>query len=109
MNAWEQLKEQDAQKGSKYETIQQGKHIKGIMDGNEILEEIKTSQIEDKLDMIQPVAQNLDRNNMHDSPVKLTKALVLLGYSCWSQLEPGTKICYLQTVIAVENNIFIMS
>ena len=23
--------------------------------------------------------------------VKLTKALVLLGYSCWSQLEPGKK------------------
>ena len=87
--------EQDAQKGNKYETIQQGKHINGMMDGNEILEEIKTSQSEDKLHVIQPVAQNLDRKNMHDSPVKLTKALVLLGYSCWSQLEPGTNLFYL--------------
>ena len=92
MNAWEQLKEQDAQNGNKYETIQHGKHIKGIIDGNEILEEIETSQTEDKLHMIQPVVQNLDRNNMHDSPVKLTKALVLLGYSSWSQLEPGIQI-----------------
>ena len=90
MNAWDQLMEQDAQKGNKYETIQQGKHIKGVIDGNEILEEIKTSQTENKLHMIQPVAQNLDRRNKHDS-LKLTKALVLLGYSCWSQLEPGTK------------------
>ena len=91
MNAWEQLMEQDAQKGNKYETIQHGNHMKGMVDGNEILEEIKTSQSEDKLHVIQPVAQNLDRKNRHDSPVKLTKALVLLGYSCWSQLEPGTK------------------
>ena len=100
MNAWEQLMEQDAQKGNKYETIQQGKHINGMMDNNEILEEIKTSQSEDKLHVIQPVAQNLDRKTRHDSPVKLTKALVLLGYSCWSQLEPGTEIFYLRIVIA---------
>ena len=100
MNAWEQLMEQDAQKGNKYETKK--KHMKGVLDGNEILEEIKTSQSEDKLHVIQPVAQNLDRKNMHDSPVKLTKALVLLGYSCWSQLEPGTKTFYLPTVIAVK-------
>ena len=85
MNAWEQLMEQDAQKGNEYETIQQEK----------ILEEIKTSQSEDKLHVIQPVAQNLDRKTRHDSPVKLTKALVLLGYSCWSQLEPGTNLFYL--------------
>ena len=99
--------EQDAQKGNKYETIQQGKHMK---DGNEILEEIKTSQSEDKLHVIQPVAQNLVRKNMHDSPVKLTKALVLLGYSCWSQLEPGTKIFYLPPVIAAKKTfIFIIS
>ena len=26
--------------------------------------------------------------------VKLTKALVLLGYSCWSDLEPGNKLIY---------------
>ena len=90
MNAWEQLMEQDAQKGNKYETIQQGKHMKGMVDGNEVLEEIKTSQSEDKLHVIQPIAQNLDRKHKHESPVKLTKALVLLGYSCWSQLEPGT-------------------
>ena len=85
MNAWEKLMEQDAQRGNKYETIQQKK-----------LEEIETSQTENKLHMIQPVAQNLDRRNKHDS-LKLTKALVLLGYSCWSQLEPGTKkiICEL--------------
>ena len=102
MNAWEQLMEQDAQKGNKYETIQQGKHINGMTHGNEILEEIKTSQSEDKLHVIQPVAQNLDRKNMHDSPVKLTKALVLLGYSCWSQLEPGTKLFYLTIVIAAK-------
>ena len=95
MNAWDQLMEQDAQKGNKHETIQQGKHINGMLDGNQILEEIKTSQTKDKLNMIQTVAQDLDRKTRHDSPVKLTKALVLLGYSCWSQLEPGTKIFYL--------------
>ena len=43
---------------------------------------------------------NLDnegRRKVLDS-VKLTKALVLLGYSCWSQLEPG--ICqYIQIVM----------
>ena len=108
MNAWEQLMEQDAQRGYEYETIQQGKHVQGMIDGNEILEEIKTSQTEDQLHMIQPVAQNLDRKNRHDSPVKLTKALVLLGYSCWSQLEPGTNKFYLRTVMAVKN-IFIIS
>ena len=31
---------------------------------------------------------NEERQKIINS-VKLTKALVLLGYSCWSQLEPG--------------------
>ena len=87
MNAWEQLMEQDAQNGKKYETIQQETHMKGIIDIDETLDGNRALQTEDTLHKNQQIG--VDKKKSRDSPVKLTKALVLLGYSCWSELEPG--------------------
>ena len=89
MNAWEQLMEQDAQNGKKYEIIQQETHMKGMIDIDETSEGTRTLQTEDKLHKNQQIGKSVDKKESRDSPVKLTKALVLLGYSCWSELEPG--------------------
>ena len=104
MNAsWETLMEQDAQKGQTYETIilQQTKHREGTKHNHATDEEkeevIKIVPLADEVHDGKPKIGNLDKEERTKviNSVRLTKALVLLGYSCWSQLEPGRRKVYL--------------
>ena len=90
MNGWKQHMEQDSRKGVKYENNRNIEDDKITIDG-ERADSKKPS--EDGFLDCQPKG-NLDNEERQKiiNSVKLTKALVLLGYSCWSQLEPGESL-----------------
>ena len=86
MNAWESLKEQDALRGEAHEK----KYREENRAKEDVVQTLERISSDDEFLVCQP-KKNLaieDRQKIINS-VKLTKALVLLGYSCWSQLEPG--------------------
>ena len=87
MNGWKQHMEQDSRKGVEYENNRNIEDDKITIDGREA---DSKKQSEDGFLDCQPKG-NLDNEERQKiiNSVKLTKALVLLGYSCWSQLEPG--------------------
>ena len=82
MNAWKRLMEQDALKGQTIEKEKKTKEDTGKSRGR-----LKS---EDEFLVCRP-KKTLDKEERQKiiNSVKLTKALVLLGYSCWSQVEPG--------------------
>ena len=86
MNAWKRLKEQDALRGEVHEK----KHREEIRAKEDVVKTIERISSDDEFLVCQP-KKNLDIEDRQKiiNSVKLTKALVLLGYSCWSQLEPG--------------------
>ena len=88
MNAWKKLLEQDNRKAELYNEKCEKKEKKsdGLGSGKS---RIRLGSGEEFLSC-QP-NKNLteeERKKVINS-VKLTKALVLLGYNCWSELEPG--------------------
>ena len=88
MNGWKQHMEQDSRKGVEYEKDRKIEDDITAIDGEEDIS--KKQSEEDGFLACQPKG-NLDNEERQKiiNSVKLTKALVLLGYSCWSQLEPG--------------------
>ena len=92
MNGWKQHMEQDSRKGVEYEKDRKIEDDKIAIDGEEANSK---KQSEDGFLACQPKG-NLDNEERQKiiNSVKLTKALVLLGYSCWSQLEPGELLFY---------------
>ena len=80
--------EKDAQLGEEHEKRLEKERLKKVM------EKFRTSRQEsedaDGFLFCQPTAvlSKDDKKKVVNS-VQLTKALVLLGFSCWSELEPG--------------------
>ena len=97
MKGWKQAMEEDSQKGIRYEKDMKVEDDKTLLDGGE---EDSKKQTEDGFLDCQPKG-NLDNEERQKiiNSVKLTKALVLLGYSCWSQLEPGELLCNLLYIL----------
>ena len=87
MNGRKQAMEQDSRKVVEYKKGIEIEDEKIAIDGGEANSK---KQSEDGFLDCQPKG-NLDNEERQKiiNSVKLTKALVLLGYSCWSQLEPG--------------------
>ena len=94
MNAWKNLLEQDKRKGEIYdekikkeernydkEKNDDQEEEEGARERLGSGEEFLTCQPNQKL--------THDEKKKVINSVKLTKALVLLGYNCWSELEPG--------------------
>ena len=87
MNGRKQAMEQDSRKVLEYKKGIKIEDDKIAIDRGEANSK---KQSEDGFLDCQPKG-NLDNEERQKiiNSVKLTKALVLLGYSCWSQLEPG--------------------
>ena len=87
MNAWKRLMEQDAHRGQVHEK----KHEQKQRAKEEALQPRERILSDDDEFLVCQPKKNLDKEEKQKiiNSVKLTKALVLLGYSCWSQLEPG--------------------
>ena len=88
MNAWKKLLEQDARQGQIYNDKVRKEVAKSDEDeGKSSRERLGSGE--------EFLACQPNKNLTHEerkkviNSVKLTKALVLLGYSCWSELEPG--------------------
>ena len=91
MNAWKKLLEQDNRKAELYNEKCEKKEKKSERVEND-KSRVRLGSGEEFLSC-QP-NKNLteeERKKVINS-VKLTKALVLLGYNCWSELEPGTTL-----------------
>jgi len=87
MNAWKRLMEQDAARGDVHEKKYE-EEKRAAEERVQPLERIASD--DDEFLVCQP-KKNLGKEEKQKivNSVKLTKALVLLGYNCWSQLEPG--------------------
>jgi hypothetical protein len=86
MNGWKRLMEQDALRGELLEK----KHEKEKRMTEGVVQPRERLSSDEEFLVFQP-KKNMaieDKQKIINS-VKLTKALVLLGYSCWSDLEPG--------------------
>ena len=114
MNAWKNLLEQDKLKGEIYdEKIKKEERNNYKKENNDqdekegarerlgSGEEFLTCQPNQKL--------TLDEKKKVINSVKLTKALVLLGYNCWSELEPGITFGIIRSVKRFESNDLIIS
>ena len=105
MNRWKKLLDQDARQGEVYE-----KSRNELRMSEDNLEENSRERLGSGEEFLacQP-NKNLtqeERKKVINS-VKLTKALVLLGYSCWSELEPGRN--YFTFLHVVTNGKFVLS
>lgn len=96
MNTWKKLMEKDARMERRMERHER-KAENGDMENKSHMENKSRDRLDsDDVDGFlecQPQVHldKEDRQRIINS-VKLTKALVLLGYSCWSELEPGKKM-----------------
>ena len=88
MNAWKRLKEQDKIKGEIYNEKNKEEEKKDDK-GKEEKSRERLGSGEEFLACQPNQKLTLDERKKVINSVKLTKALVLLGYNCWSELEPG--------------------
>jgi hypothetical protein len=86
MNGWKKFMEQDALSGEVHEKKHE-KEKKLTQDGVQPRKRLSPG---DEFLVCQPKnTLGIEEKKKIINSVKLTKALVLLGYSCWSDLEPG--------------------
>ena len=94
MNAWKNLLEQDKRKGEIYDEKIKKEERKNDKEENDDQDEVggareRLGSGEEFLTCQPNQKLTHDEKKKVINSVKLTKALVLLGYNCWSELEPG--------------------